>query len=108
MFFLVTAESRRSFIRHGQTGFSGWFWAIDPDWSSSDPDEDEGYDGRLRINGTQVFWRFYEFMSSGEYSLKDIWRDFHIVNEEKRYPSCFSEPIAWHFTMIGKLRWPYA
>ncbi|KAJ5345368.1 hypothetical protein N7452_003372 [Penicillium brevicompactum] len=105
VFFLLTSESRQSFVRHGTEEFSGWFWAIDPNWSSLSPDE-EGYDGRLKINGSQVFWRFYEFMSSGKFTLKDVWRDFHAVNAEKRYP-CFAEPVAWHFTMLDRLRWPF-
>jgi hypothetical protein len=106
VFFLLTSESRQSFIRYSTEEFSGWFWAIDPDWSSLGPDE-EGYDGRLKINGTQVFWRFYEFMSSGKFTLKDVWRDFHAVIAEKRYPSFLEEPVAWHFTMLDKPRWPF-
>lgn len=81
---MLTDKARQSFATYGDEQFVGYVWAIDPEWSSSGPDGD-GYDGRLKINAPQIFWRFYEFMSSPDppFSLKDIWRDFHTVNTEK-------------------------
>ncbi|KAJ5177042.1 uncharacterized protein N7482_002919 [Penicillium canariense] len=105
VFLLLTDEARLACGTAGTEQFWGYIWAIDPDWSLSEADED-GYDGRLRINITQVFWRFYEFMSTGNFTLKDIWRDFHDVNLTKTY-ICDKEPIAWHFTNLERPKWPY-
>ena len=77
VFFLLTDDAR---VSYSQTRLYGFIWAIDPDWSLPGADED-GYDGRLKINAAQVWLRFYEFMSTGTMTLKDIWRDFHYVNE---------------------------
>ncbi|KAB8077669.1 hypothetical protein BDV29DRAFT_45611 [Aspergillus leporis] len=107
VFFLLTDEARLSYGIYGQEEYYGHIWAIDPDWPLPGADED-GHDGRLKISATQVFWRFYEFMSTDNFTLKDIWRDFHDVNSTKVYPSYFSEPTAWHFTNLDKPAWPYA
>lgn len=106
VFLLLTDEARLLCGTEGAEMFYGYIWAIDPDWPLSGADED-GYDGRLKINLTQVFWRFYEFMSSGKFTLKDIWRDFHDVNLTKAY-ICEKEPIAWHFTKLDHPKWPYS
>lgn len=106
MFFLLTDEARLSYATYGLE-FVGHIWAVDPDWSLSEADED-GHDGRVEINATRVFWRFYNFMSTGNFSLKDIWLEFHAVNPEKTYPRCFAEPTAWHFTKLNKPKWPWA
>lgn len=105
VFFLVTDEARRACGTDGPEMFYGYLWAIDPDWPLSGPDED-GYDGRLKININQVFWRFYEFMST-DFSLKDVWQDFHYVNSHKLYPHCWKEPTAWVISQLDKGKWPY-
>ncbi|KAF7617272.1 hypothetical protein AFLA_005314 [Aspergillus flavus NRRL3357] len=78
-------------------------WAIDPDWTRSGADED-GYDGRLKISATQIYFRFYEFISTKKYTLKDIWRDFHQVNKTQTY---VPGPLpAWPSTDLDKPVWP--
>ncbi|KAJ5922983.1 hypothetical protein N7516_010686 [Penicillium verrucosum] len=69
---LVFDEARQSFATYGDEQFVGYVWAIDPEWSSSRLGMVN--DGRLKINAPQIFWRFYEFMSSPDppFSLKDI------------------------------------
>ncbi|GAQ47700.1 similar to An14g07400 [Aspergillus niger] len=105
VFFLLTDEALSACGTYGPDMYYGWIWAIDPDWPLSRPDED-GYDGRLKISITQIFYRFYEFMSDG-FSLREIWQDFHYVNANKLYPSSWPEPISWHFTRLENSKWPY-
>ncbi|CAK46732.1 uncharacterized protein An14g07400 [Aspergillus niger] len=105
VFFLLTDEALSACGTYGPDMYYGWIWAIDPDWPLSRPDED-GYDGRLKISITQIFYRFYEFMSDG-LSLKEIWQDFHYVNANKLYPSYWREPISWAITRLEKSKWPY-
>lgn len=105
MFFLLTDKARSSYYTNDLDQFSGYIWAIDPDWLLSGPDED-GYDGRLKIHVAQPFFRFYEFMST-KFSLKDVWRDFNFVNSNKLHPSWTEEPTAWFFTHLDKPVWPY-
>ncbi|KAB8072078.1 hypothetical protein BDV29DRAFT_192822 [Aspergillus leporis] len=96
VFFLVTDEARISYSRRRQHSFA---WAIDPDWSRSGADED-GCNGQLKISATQIYFRFYEFMSTKKLTLKDIWRDFHQVNITQTF---MPGPLpAWHFTNLGK------
>ncbi|KAE8132905.1 hypothetical protein BDV38DRAFT_274710 [Aspergillus pseudotamarii] len=100
VFFLVTDEARVSYSQSRQHSFA---WAINPDWSRPGADED-GYDGRLKISATQIYFRFYEFMSTKKFTLKDIWRNFHQVNETQTY---LPGPLpAWHFTNLDKPVWP--
>ncbi|KAL4898235.1 hypothetical protein BDV59DRAFT_197174 [Aspergillus ambiguus] len=102
IFFLVTDEARLSYSQARQYTFA---WAIDPDWSGSTADED-GYDGRVKISGAQIYFRFYEFMSTRRFTLKDIWRDFHQVNETQTF---LPGPLpAWQFTNLDKPVWPDA
>ncbi|KAE8361307.1 hypothetical protein BDV27DRAFT_167004 [Aspergillus caelatus] len=56
VFFPVADEARVSYSQWRQHSFA---WAIDPDWSRSVADED-GYDGRLKISATQIYFRFYD------------------------------------------------
>lgn len=102
---MLTDEARLACGSGGSEQFWGYIWAIDPDYSLPGTDND-GYDGRLKINITQIYLRFYEFMSMGSFTLKDIWRDFHDVNLNKAY-LCDKEPIASHFTNLDKPKWPY-
>jgi hypothetical protein len=96
----VTDEARISYSRRRQHSFA---WAIDPDWSRSGADED-GCNGQLKISATQIYFRFYEFMSTKKLTLKDIWRDFHQVNITQTF---MPGPLpAWHFTNLGKPVWP--
>ncbi|KAJ0422708.1 hypothetical protein BJY00DRAFT_310724 [Aspergillus carlsbadensis] len=52
-----------------------WLWALDPDWPRDGPDED-GYDGKVPVNWAMAYDKFYNFISMGTFSLKDIWRDY--------------------------------
>lgn len=107
VFFFITDEDRLSCGTYGPDEFYGHLLAIDPDWSSSRPDEDDdGYNGQLEIDIAAIFYRFYEFMSMG-YSLKDTWRDFHYVKSNKLYPASWPELQAWCFTQLDRPVWPY-
>ncbi|KAG2414551.1 hypothetical protein HFD88_003742 [Aspergillus terreus] len=100
VFFLVTDDARLSYSKINRYKF---LWAVDPDWTREDADED-GYDGRVKISAVQVFFRFYEFMSTQRFTLKEIWRDFYQVNETQTY---LPEPlVAWQFTNLDKPVWP--
>ncbi|KAJ5912984.1 hypothetical protein N7504_001867 [Penicillium tannophilum] len=102
VFFFITDEDRLSCGTYGPDMFYGHLLAIDPDWSSSRPDEDDdGYNGQLEIDIAAIFYRFYEFMSTG-YSLKDIWRDFHYVKSNKLYPASWGKLHAWCFTQLDR------
>lgn len=84
-----------------------YLWSVDPDWTQTGPDED-GYDGRVKISATQIFYRFYEFMSTREFTLKDIWHDFHQVNQTQ---VILPGPlVAWQLTNLDKpaRAWPDA
>ncbi|KAB8250739.1 hypothetical protein F9C07_2233554 [Aspergillus flavus] len=99
IFFLMTDEARVSYSQWRHS----FAWAIDPDWTRSGADED-GYDGRLKISATQIYFRFYEFISTKKYTLKDIWRDFHQVNKTQTY---VPGPLpAWPSTDLDKPVWP--
>jgi hypothetical protein len=76
-----------------------YLWAVDPDWTQTGVDED-GYDGRVKISATQIFYRFYEFMSTREFTLKEIWHDFHLVNETQTLLP--SPLVAWQLTNLDK------
>ncbi|PGH27693.1 hypothetical protein AJ80_00708 [Polytolypa hystricis UAMH7299] len=100
VFFLVTDEARDSYKTET---VCSWLWAIDPDWSQPGADED-GYSGRVKISLGEVFGRFYQFMSTERFMLKDIWRDFHKV---KQYKKVAGESLpAWALTDLGKPVWP--
>jgi hypothetical protein len=76
-----------------------YLWAVDPDWPQTSVDED-GYDGCVKISATQIFYRFYEFMSTREFTLKEIWHDFHQVNETQ---TLLPGPlVAWQLTNLDK------
>lgn len=95
----MTDEARVSYSQWRHS----FAWAIDPDWTRSGADED-GYDGRLKISATQIYFRFYEFISTKKYTLKDIWRDFHQVNKTQTY---VPGPLpAWPSTDLDKPVWP--
>jgi hypothetical protein len=75
-----------------------WLWAVDPDWSIDGPDED-GYDGRVPVNWAICYDKFYNFMSMGTCSLKDIWREFNQLRQKSPIPG-------WALTDLDKPQWP--
>ncbi|KAH8698405.1 hypothetical protein BGW36DRAFT_426113 [Talaromyces proteolyticus] len=97
--FLVMSNECRDSYTTGEK--FGWLWAIDPEWTLPNADED-GYDGRVAITWGQLFNKFYDFMSAQRFTLKEIWQDFHEVNRD------LSEgPLAgWLFSRLPKKNWP--
>ena len=96
VFLFATTECRESYKEI--TG--PWVWAVDPDWSSG-PDED-GFDGRVSVMCGRLYNKFYEFISDGEITLKDIWKEYHLVNE-----TTTGEPLpGWAITQLPKPKWP--
>lgn len=106
VFFFITDEDHLSCGTCDSESFYGHLLAIDPDWSSSSPDED-GYNGQLKVNIMMIFYRFYDFMSMG-YSLKDLWRDFQFVKSNKLYPASWKELEAWCLTQLDRPVWPFS
>jgi hypothetical protein len=96
VFLLASNEACESYMMGRQKSY---LWAVDPDWPETGVDED-GYDGRVKISATQIFYRFYEFMSTREFTLKEIWHDFHQVNETQ---TLLPGPlVAWQLTNLDK------
>ncbi|KAL3472609.1 hypothetical protein BJX99DRAFT_235246 [Aspergillus californicus] len=75
-----------------------WLWALDPDWSIDGADED-GYDGKVPVNWMVCYDKFYNFMSMGTFSLKDIWREFNHLRQRDPIPG-------WGRTDLDKPQWP--
>ncbi|PKX97741.1 uncharacterized protein P174DRAFT_458340 [Aspergillus novofumigatus IBT 16806] len=81
-------------------GYS-WAWAIDPDWSLPGPNAD-GYDGRVKVTWAQLFNKFYDLMSTNKVTLKEIWEEFHEVNEKLH-----DGPLpGWLSSKLPKEVWP--
>lgn len=96
VFIIMPTEYRDSY----QDGY-GWAWSVDPDWSLPGGDED-GYDGRVQAVWGQLFNKFYDFMSTQQETLKEIWQDFHQVNKKLT-----SGPVpGWLFSELPKRVWP--
>ncbi|RHZ58446.1 hypothetical protein CDV55_106572 [Aspergillus turcosus] len=95
---IVPTECRDTYLR--EDGYS-WAWAIDPDWSLPGPDAD-GYDGRVKVTWGQLFNKFYDLMSTKKVTLKEIWEEFHEVND--KLPN---GPLpGWLFSKLPKEVWP--
>ncbi|KAL3457176.1 hypothetical protein BJX64DRAFT_269380 [Aspergillus heterothallicus] len=92
----ITPECRSSCENPG--AMYPWLWALDPDWSLDGPD-DEGYHGRLPVNWAICYDKFYNFVSTGKWSLKDMWKDFNQVRQRMQIPG-------WGYTDLDKPRWP--
>ena len=78
-----------------------WIWAIDPDWLSG-ADED-GYDGRVKVLWGRLYNKFYELMSGGKITLKDIWKEYYKVKD------IMSDDLshAWFLTHLDQPQeWP--
>ena len=78
VFLYATSESRDSWKLEGR--YYPWIWAVDPDWPLDGADED-GYDGRVPVAWGITYDRFYNFISTRRFSLKDIWRDLNHMRE---------------------------
>ncbi|KAF7122560.1 hypothetical protein CNMCM5793_000585 [Aspergillus hiratsukae] len=78
-----------------------WLWVIDPDWALSGPDED-GYDGRVKVAWAMLYTKFYDFISTNRFTVKDIWRDYHQMNQQFRH----GPTPAWLWTELDKPVWP--
>jgi hypothetical protein len=97
VFIIVPTECRDTYLREDRYA---WAWAIDPDWSLPGPDAD-GYDGRVKVTWAQLFNKFYDLMSTKKVTLKDVWEEFHEVNEK------LPEPLpGWLSTKLPKVLWP--
>ncbi|RDW67432.1 uncharacterized protein DSM5745_09298 [Aspergillus mulundensis] len=99
VFLYVSTECRDSW--QDRRAFP-WCWAVDPDWTLDGADED-GYDGRVPVAWGIAYDKFYRFVSLHEFSLKDMWRDWHEMRRElpdQRQPG-------WAFTKLDRPRWPY-
>lgn len=97
VFLFVTPECRDSYPE----AYYPWLWAIDTDWPLDGSDQD-GYDGRVPINWGVCYQKFYNFVSIHQYSLKEIWLDYHEVCKkwpEKRIPG-------WGLTLLDQPKWP--
>ncbi|KAF4212023.1 hypothetical protein CNMCM8980_010006 [Aspergillus fumigatiaffinis] len=98
VFINVPTECRDTYLR--EDGYS-WAWAIDPDWSLPGPDAD-GYDGRVKVTWGQLFNKFYDLMSTKQVTLREIWEEFHEVNEKLH-----DGPLpGWLFSKLPKEVWP--
>ncbi|KAF7183511.1 hypothetical protein CNMCM7691_003790 [Aspergillus felis] len=97
VFIIVPTECRDTYLREDRYA---WAWAIDPDWSLPGPDAN-GYDGRVKVTWAQLFNKFYDLLSTKKVTLKDIWEEFHEVNEKS------PEPLpGWLSTKLPKVVWP--
>jgi hypothetical protein len=73
--------------------------AVDPDWPQNSVNEG-GYDGRVKISATQIFYWFCELMPTRYLHLKDIWHDFHQINETQTLVP--GPVVAWQLTNLYK------
>ncbi|RHZ43050.1 uncharacterized protein CDV56_100339 [Aspergillus thermomutatus] len=98
VFITMPTECRDTYLREDRYA---WAWAIDPDWSLLGPDAD-GYDGRVKVMWAQLFNKFYDLMSTKKVTLKEIWEEFHEVNEKLS-----DRPLpGWGFSKLPKVVWP--
>lgn len=70
-------------------------WVCESDWEHEGPDED-GYEGKVRADWTRIYQRLYGFLSEGQFSLKDIWREVRELKLE----------TTWVVTKPDRPKWP--
>ncbi|KAL2004771.1 hypothetical protein VTN00DRAFT_3299 [Thermoascus crustaceus] len=99
VFVLITRDSIASDTPAPGRALS-WAWVCESDWEHEGPDED-GYEGKVRVDWTRIYQRLYGFLSEGQFSLKDIWREVRELELKYGLPE-----TTWVVTELDRPKWP--